>query len=295
MTVAGSTLVVDASSDRLTPDSRLVADFRPSPNHGARRGRYGEATSPDHLILHYTGMPAGRGMSAAERAIRWLTSEAAQVSCHYVVDEDGRITQLVAESERAWHAGVASWAGETDLNSASIGIEIVNPGHVWDMSGAAFGTADREVHPGYREFPKTQIAAVIALGRDIVARNRMPSQNVLAHSDIAPTRKSDPGEKFPWAQLAEAGLGVWVEPAPLGEGPALQAGDEGQPIRALQTMLALVGFGLALTGVYDASTVAVVTAFQRHWRPARVDGIADRSTLATLNALLGAWPGRARA
>jgi len=269
-------------------DSALVSDVRPSPNHGERRGRYSVGKRPDIVILHYTGMPDGRGMSACERAVRWLTMEESQVSCHYVVDVDGRVIQLVAEDRRAWHAGLGGWKGETDLNSASIGIEIVNPGHLWDMSGAAFAdpTSAPEIHPGYAGFPEAQIAAVIALTRDIVSRNRMPAPNILAHSDIAPMRKSDPGEKFPWSRLAAAGLGLWIEPAPLSDGGALQSGDEGQPVRAIQSMLVLFGYDLPITGVYDKTTVAVVTAFQRHWRQTRVDGIADRSTVMTLNALL---------
>jgi N-acetylmuramoyl-L-alanine amidase len=277
------------SAEPLTrADSHVVSDIRPSPNHGERRGAYGLGKKPDVLLLHYTGMPAGRGMNACERAVRWLTTEESQVSCHYVVDEDGRVLQLVAEDRRAWHAGVGAWKGETDINSASIGIEIVNPGHFWDMSAAAFSdrSGTPEVHPGYAEFPDGQIEAVIALARDIVARNRIPAENVIAHSDIAPSRKSDPGEKFPWNRLATAGLGLWVEPAGPSEGPSLKSGDEGQPVRAIQSMLALLGYQIALTGVFDTGTIAIVTAFQRHWRPSRVDGVADRSTIMTLHALV---------
>jgi N-acetylmuramoyl-L-alanine amidase len=271
-------------------DCALVSEVRPSPNHGDRRGSYSVGKKPDMVVLHYTGMPDGRGLSACERAVRWLTTEESQVSCHYVIDVDGRIIQLVAENRRAWHAGLGGWKGERDINSASIGIEIVNPGHVWDMSGAAFADAAQapEIHPGYGDFPEAQIAAVIALTADIVARNRIPPGNILAHSDIAPMRKSDPGEKFPWARLASSGLGLWAEPAALSQGPVLQAGDEGQPVRAMQSMLVLLGFDLPITGVYDKTTVAVITAFQRHWRAERVDGIADRSTMTTLNALLTA-------
>jgi len=273
-------------------DSALVSQLRPSPNHGERRGAFGGAKRPDTLVLHYTGMPAGGGLSACERAVRWLTNPESQVSCHYVIDEDGRVLQLVPELLRAWHAGLGAWKGEIDLNSASIGIEIVNPGHPWDMSAAAFADKDAPAqrHPGYSPFPDLQIEAVIALCNDIVARNQMPAANVIAHSDLAPSRKSDPGELFPWHRLASVGLGVWVEPSPLVDGPVLQAGDEGQPIRAIQSMLALLGYDLPLTGVFDATTTSVLSAFQRHWRPARVDGIADRSTLATLNAVLRAWP-----
>jgi N-acetylmuramoyl-L-alanine amidase len=234
---------------------------RASPNHGPRAG----GRAPDILLLHYTGMPT------AEAAISLLCDPAAEVSAHYVVDEDGTIFRLVPEERRAHHAGVSSWMGERDVNSASIGVEIVNPGHAF----------------GYRDFPDAQIAAVIALCRDILARHAIPPERVLAHSDVAPERKEDPGERFPWARLAAAGIGRYVPPSPIeaeaaaGFGP----GAEGPPVRALQAMLARYGYGIELTGVYDARTTAVVTAFQRHFRPAKVDGIADRSTIDTLRRL----------
>jgi N-acetylmuramoyl-L-alanine amidase len=277
-------------------DSALVTDLQPSPNHGERRGRFGAGNRPEIIVLHYTGMPAGRGLAASERAIRWLTTPASEVSCHYVIDEDGRVYQLVAEDRRAWHAGLGAWRGDKDINSASIGIEIVNPGHPWDMSAAAFSDAGSvEIHPGYSDFPDAQIDAVIALTADIVARNHMPATNVLAHSDIAPARKRDPGERFPWHRLAAAGLGAWVEAAAIIDGPVLKAGDEGQPVRAIQSMLALLGYEIALTGVFDPATVSVISAFQRHWRPEKIDGVADRSTIVTLNALLKTLPEGGRA
>ena len=269
------------------PDTPLVDEVRPSPNHGERRGRFAHAPA-DMLLLHYTGMPAGRGLGAAERAIRWLTMPVSEVSAHYVVDEDGRITQLVPEMRRAWHAGRGAWGEDADVNSASIGIEIVNPGHWWDMnlSPDRDPAAPVEVHPGYRPFPDTQIDAVIALGRDIVARNGIPADRVLAHSDIAPGRKRDPGELFPWARLARGGVGLWVAPVERGEGHVLAPGEASPPVAALQAMLRLHGYGVEVTGVYDGATTAVVEAFQRHFRPSRVDGIADPGTVATLRALL---------
>lgn len=286
MTSTAAPMTASTTELGFAPDSRFVSCVRPSPNHGERRGAYAATKLPDAIVLHYTGMPGNDRLSGAERAIRWLTTEVSQVSCHYVVDEDGSVTQLVPEARRAWHAGAGAWKGETDINSASIGIEIVNPGHFWDMSGAAFGTGQTEVHPGYRDFPDVQIRAVIDLVADIVARNRMPRQAILAHSDLAPERKSDPGERFPWHRLAENGLGLWVPPAEITDPAILHPGDEGQPVRAAQSMFAMLGFAIDLTGVYDRRTSAVVTAFQRHWRPAQVDGRLDRSTLATLNALL---------
>jgi N-acetylmuramoyl-L-alanine amidase len=241
-------------------DSRLAARFVPSPNFGERRG----GARPNCLVLHYTGMPTAK--SALDR----LTNPASEVSSHYFVWEDGRIDQLVVEAARAWHAGNASWKGESDLNSASIGIEIVNPGH----------------DGGSPPFPDRQIAATIELARDCLSRWSIPPERVLAHSDVAPARKRDPGEVFPWRRLWECGVGHWVEPAPIGGGALFRHAEEGPPIRALQAMLALYGYGLELTGVYDRRTSAVVEAFQRHFRPERVDGEADASTVATLKALI---------
>jgi N-acetylmuramoyl-L-alanine amidase len=242
------------------PDSVLVRRFVASPNYGERRGYRG----PNCLILHYTGMPTG------ESALKTLTDPVCEVSSHYLIWEDGAIDQLVAETDRAWHAGRSSWKGETDLNSASIGIEIVNPGH----------------EGGSPPFPPAQIDATIALARDICGRWGIPPERVLAHSDIAPSRKRDPGEVFPWAALACAGVGSWTEPAPIAGGPIFAHEEEGPPVRALQAMLALYGYGVAITGIYDLETRRVVTAFQRHFRPERVDGEADASTAATLKALL---------
>jgi N-acetylmuramoyl-L-alanine amidase len=244
------------------PDSPIASVFLPSPNFGERRGH----ARPDSIVLHYTGMPT------AEAALALLRDPASQVSAHYFVWESGEIAQLVAEDKRAWHAGASFWSGESDLNSASIGVEIANPGH------------DGALPP----FPRRQIDAVIGLCRDIAARRAIRAERILAHSDIAPARKRDPGEKFPWDVLARAGVGHWTAPAPVGGGALIGAGQEGPPIRALQAMLALYGYGVELTGVYDRQTRTVVTAFQRHFRPERVDGEADASTLATLRALIDA-------
>ena len=271
-------------------DAASVAEVRPSPNHGERRGRWAQS-GPDLLLLHYTGMPAGRGLSMAERAIRWLTNPASEVSAHYVVAEDGRVTQLVPEARRAWHAGRSSWAGESDVNSASIGIEIAHPGHWWDLSALPDRApgAEVEVHPGYGDFPEAQIAAVIALACDILARRRIPPDRVLAHSDVAPGRKRDPGEKFPWDRLAAAGVGVARDPLAGGaaHGRALSIGECSPPVAALQAMLASWGYGIAVDGRYDDATRDVVEAFQRHFRPERVDGVADAATVRILARLIG--------
>jgi N-acetylmuramoyl-L-alanine amidase len=252
------------------PDSPLAEKFLPSPNHGARAG--GPA---DALILHYTGMPT------AEAALELLTTERGGVSSHYFVWEDGRIWQLVAEHRRAWHAGKSFWAGETDMNSRSIGVEIVNPGHRDGLP-----SRPHEIFGACPPYPEAQIAAVTALCQDICARNKIPGRRVLAHSDIAPSRKMDPGEHFPWARLHEAGVGLWVAPKKIRPGPALEPGALGPPVAALQVMLAAHGYGVEITGVYDAATQEVVAAFQRHFRPEKVDGIADVSTTETLRAAL---------
>ena len=236
-----------------------VFEHRPSPNHGERK-----SGPTDILLLHYTGMPDH------DQALGWLCNAKSQVSCHYFVHADGRVLSLVPEERRAWHAGASTWAGEADINSRSIGIEIANLGHPGGMP----------------DFPDAQIEALIALCRDIVGRHPIPAHRVLAHSDVAPGRKLDPGERFPWARLAAAGVGHWVEPKEIGGGRSFARGDAGQPVEALEGMLALYGYDVDVTGTFDARTEAVVAAFQRHFRPARVDGVADRSTIETLHALL---------
>ena len=247
------------------PDSSLVDRVVPSPNHGERIGH----GRPDTIVLHYTGM------ATAEGALERLCSlETPRVSSHYLVYEDGRVFQLVPESRRAQHAGISSWEGETDINSRSVGIEIVNPGH----------------DGGYPDFPAQQIAAVIALCRDILTRRPMRADRVVAHSDVAPSRKQDPGEKFPWQRLHEAGVGFWVAPSPLSEPRGLSLGDSGSAVAGLQGLLAKYGYGIPSVGQFDKTMHDVVVAFQRHFRPARVDGVADASTVDTLRRLLAARP-----
>jgi N-acetylmuramoyl-L-alanine amidase len=247
---------------------------RPSPNHDSR-GEPPHMRPIDMLVLHYTGM------QSAAAALDRLCDPAAQVSAHYVVEEDGTLWRLVPEARRAFHAGVSCWHGESSLNHVSIGVEIVNPGHGPSPAGD-------DPPP----FPAPQIEGVIALLRDIGARHAIAPARILAHSDVAPARKIDPGEKFPWEALWRAGIGHWAPPAPIGEGASYRRGQEGPPIRALQALLSLYGYGVALTGVYDGQTQAVVAAFQRHFRPERVDGEADASTLATLRALIDGLPRR---
>jgi len=211
-------------------------------------------------------------MRTGAAALDWLCREESSVSCHYLVFEDGRVVQLVGEEHRAWHAGLSSWEGHTDINSRSIGIEIVNPGHEF----------------GYRDFPAAQIDAVIALGADICARHGILPRHVLGHSDVAPGRKRDPGEKFPWDVLADAGVGLWLPPEPVGTDAGLGEGACGEAVAGLKRALAAYGYGIDRDDTFDAETTKVVAAFQRHFRPARVDGIADRSTVETLQRLVAA-------
>jgi len=239
----------------------LAITDAPSPNFDARKA------PPDMVLLHYTGM------RTAEGAVARLRDPAAQVSAHYVVEEDGCILRLVPEERRAWHAGQSWWQGDTDINAASIGVEIVNPGHEF----------------GYRAFPDVQVEAVIALVADIRTRWSVTDARILGHSDVAPARKQDPGELFPWKRLAEQRHGLWFEPAHeriAALGPPLAVGDEGLGVHVLQAGLHRLGFEPRPTGRYAEDTRLTVEAFQRHWRPSRVDGVADGETRATLMGVL---------
>ena len=234
--------------------------FQPSPNFGERAA----GSEIKIILLHYTGM------SEAQKACDWLCNEESEVSSHYLIDESGSIVQMVDEAARAWHAGVSSWHDDEDINSTSIGIEIQNVGHSM----------------GYPDFPRSQMKAVAALCKDLAKRHSIIGRNLLAHSDVAPGRKIDPGEKFDWAYLHAQGVGHWVEPEPITGGTFLQLGDAGDAVMALQAMLKLYGYGIEVNGSFDARTKIVVEAFQRHFRTALVDGVADQSTVATLHKLL---------
>ncbi len=229
----------------------------PSPNQDDR-----PAGAPiDMLILHYTGMKTAR------EAIERLRDPAAKVSSHYVVDEDGFVLRLVAEERRAFHAGVSYWRGHTELNGRSIGIEIVNPGHEW----------------GYRDFPVLQLAAVCDLCLSILSRHAIPARNIVAHSDVAPDRKEDPGEKFPWEDLALNGVGVWPAGVPdIGTGGVVR---DAAGLRGVRAALADIGYRVAREGALDPALSSALRAFQRHWRGEAVTGQADSGTLARLLAV----------
>jgi N-acetylmuramoyl-L-alanine amidase len=248
-------------SETFPSDTTIPTAIVPSPNHGERRG----VSRPHLIILHYTGM-----RDAAEALAR-LCSPASEVSAHYMIFEDGGLVQCVPESRRAWHAGSSFWAGATDINSRSIGIEIANPGH----------------EHGYVAFPEKQIESVIALCRDIMSRTGISAPHVLAHSDVAPTRKMDPGENFPWQTLHDHGIGDWAQPSPVRPPKTLTTAMKGDRVAGLQRDLARYGYEIDVTGDYDEQTSAVVRAFQRHFRPALIDGNADGGTQAMLTALLG--------
>ena len=229
---------------------------RPSPNHDPRPADQ----AVDILLLHYTDM------ESAEAALSRLCDPEARVSAHYCVDEAGTLYRLVGEARRAWHAGASSWAGASNINDRSIGIELVNPGHSC----------------GYRPFPEAQMATLIGLATEILSRHPIPPGRVLGHSDVAPLRKQDPGELFDWRSLAAAGIGLWPEAAePLAPLPDMAE---------IQARLARFGYGVPRHGRLDGETRAVVSAFQRHFRPAAVTGEADGETLALLDALLAQLP-----
>ncbi len=244
------------------------ATERPSPNHDARPA----GAQVDMLILHYTGM------ASAEAALARLCDPASGVGAHYLVDEDGTICRLVSEERRAWHAGVSVWRGRTDVNAASIGVEIANPGH----------------ELGYRPFPEAQMAAAEELCRDIVARHPIPARHVLGHSDVAPARRADPGELFDWRRLAAAGVGLWPEKPEKPEKTAgsggtvltLSPGAAGPKVAEIQRAFAEFGYGVPVHGAFDEATAVVATAFQRHFRPRRVDGAVDPETAEVLFELV---------
>lgn len=234
----------------------------PSPNFNDRKHPI------DMLVLHYTGMESGQA------ALDRMRDEAAGVSAHYMLWEDGRVVQLVGEDKRAWHAGVSKWQGDEDLNSRSIGIEIVNGGHDWPLAGG--------VLPPY---PEVQIEALFELCHGILERWDIPASRIVGHSDIAPMRKQDPGEHFPWERLARSGIGLW--PAPDSERSAIAP--DVIDIGRMQKMLARIGYDVPQSGAFDDQTKAVLLAFQQRWMQDAVTGGADAVTFQRIAQLYEAY------
>ncbi len=235
---------------------------RPSPNHDER-----QAGAIQILLLHYTGM------LTAESALERMCDPEAKVSAHYMIDDDGTVYRLVPEDRRAWHAGEAAWRGQTDINSLSIGIELVNPGHEFM----------------YRQYTEPQMGALIDLSQEIVQRHAIAPEFVLGHSDVAPRRKKDPGEKFQWSRLASVGVGLWPFKKPaigLPQGPILKPGTEAAEVVAVQNLLSRFGYAVPQTGVLCPETIDVVMAFQRHFRPAGINGAIDTETAGRLVELV---------
>lgn len=238
-----------------------------SPNFNER------ALPISQLILHYTGMETGQA------ALDRLCDPEAKVSAHYLVFEDGGIAQLVEEEKRAWHAGVGNWRGIKDINSSSIGIEIVNGGHNFPGSD------------GLPPYPDEQINAIIALSKSILGRHDIQAWNVIGHSDLAPERKEDPGEHFPWSGLAAAGIGLWADFEPEPDRRILfELGDRDRGVAIIQQGLAQIGYDIAVTGQFDARTKFVMTAFQRHWRAEDISGLIDMDCLQRVGALVRLLP-----
>lgn len=243
---------------KITPLKIIQA---PSPN-------FDERTLPiSLLILHYTGMETG------EAALERMRDADAKVSAHYMVEEDGRIFQLVDEESRAWHAGVSEWQGETNINSNSIGIEIVNGGHDHPNTDGSLP-----------DFPDVQINAVIALSKDIMKRHG--ELTLLGHSDIAPARKIDPGENFPWQGLAAAGLGLWPDVMTDDRRVLFEIGSRDRGVAIVQRGLAHIGYGARVTGVVDEETGLIIEAVQRRYRPYKIDGVVDIQTMEVVKALV---------
>ena len=230
-----------------------------SPNFDER------SSAIDMLILHYTGMKTG------VEAIARLCDPEAKVSAHYVVEEDGKVFALVPEEKRAWHAGVSQWRGKEGLNDCAIGIEIVNPGHEF----------------GYRPFPLVQMQSVVKLCKETITRHAIPARNVVGHSDVAPSRKEDPGELFDWALLAKENVGLWPEISSGSQKVLHEIGERNESVMELQRNLAEYGYAITIDGTFGTKTEFVVKAFQRHFIPGTLSGCWTEQCEAVLQALLG--------
>lgn len=235
---------------------KVICDYK-SPNWNERP----DGVAIDTVILHYTGMKSGAA------ALARLCDEQAEVSAHYLIEEDGRVFQLVAEDKRAWHAGVSCWQGRNNLNHSSIGIELVNPG----------------LEFGYRRFPKAQIDSLINLLHGIKTRHKIPASRYLGHSDVAPLRKDDPGELFPWQQLAKHGFGLFSGKSASNQKIILDFGAKGDTVIKLNKQLGIVGYHGQDYDSIGGGTERVLRAFQAHWRPEAVTGKYDEGTAVVLD------------
>lgn len=236
----------------------------PTPFKSSREG-----AKVNLLVLHYTGT------RTSEEALEILSGRMGkEVSAHYTVDEDGSVYQHVGEAEKAWHAGISHWRGVDNVNATSVGIEIVNPGHEF----------------GYRAFPKSQMLAVAELSRAIIARHGIAARNVIGHSDVAPSRKEDPGELFDWPWLAQCGVGLWPKfgQRSISNINLLLEGDCNARVASMQRRLAEYGYGVPQSGVFCLKTKDAVIAFQRHWRPQDFSGQWDTDVDARVDELLEA-------
>ena len=218
----------------------------PSPNYNDRP----PSTITDTLVIHYTGM------SETTQALKRMCNPITKVSAHYLIDEAGQIFKLISEKKRAWHAGISSWRGNCNINDRSIGIELANPGHEF----------------GYQKFPEPQINALIELANKIITRHQIPARNIVGHSDIAPTRKKDPGELFDWHELALGGIGYWPKDLKI---------NIVKKINETNFESALKAYG------YETSNLpATILAFQRHFLPMRCGAAPDQEMFRTLEILI---------
>lgn len=258
-------------------DGYRVDHRHEAPSHGSR---------VRHLVMHYTD-------SDEARALAVLTGP--HVSAHYVLPLPSRqyhgaplVYQLVDESRRAWHAGASAWKHRTNLNDTSIGIEVVNPGpdHPFaELEARLERSPEAAAAIHWAPYPEAQVAALIALSRDIIARHDIHPTDVVAHADIAPTRKIDPGPAFPWYRLYQAGIGVWPEAEAMARYRARFA-QMPPDLATLQAALSCWGYPLAVSGELDTRTRAVLRAFQMRFRPADYRGVPDAESAAILWALL---------
>lgn len=240
----------------------MQIESKPSPNFDSRP----KDVLINLLVLHYTGM------KTAEDALNHMCNPDSKVSAHYMIYEDGKIVQLVPEEKRAWHAGISCWHGRASLNDTSIGIEIVNPGHEF----------------GYRPFTEEQMKSVIELSKDIISRNNIIPNNVVGHSDIAPTRKEDPGELFNWPLLAKEGIGLWPKKKIIWSPQTVicAPGDESKEVLIMQKSLRKYGYYIRTDGTFGSITERIVKSYKRHFVPEHLNVVWDKLSQYRIDNLI---------